>query len=231
MRADAALYDPKVPPQPKSKPGVKPKKGPRLPTPKKVAEQAVHPGQEGKYKWEEVTVQAYGKERTLWACAFTALWLSVLGYRPIRVVVVRDPEGRLDDCYLLVTNLDLGIADVIRNYSLRWTIEVMFKACKQVLDIQGPQHYCQGSVEKVVPWVLALQTLISVWYVLVGKFEPEAEEIRQHMGEWDSEWSLANMLRVLRRAILNATIKANSGTQAELTALVEQLKNWIHLAT
>jgi hypothetical protein len=231
MRADSALFDPQVPEQPPSKPGAKPKKGPKLPSPKEVAKRAAPPGQKGTYKWEEVTVWAYGKERTLWACSFTALWLSVLGYRPIRVVVVRDPEGVMDDCYLMATNIEHRIADIIRNFSLRWSIEVMFKACKQVLDIQGPQHYCQGSVEKVVPWVLGLQTLVGVWYVLVGRNEPEAEELRQHMGEWGAEWSLANMLRVLRRAILNETIKANSNSEADLRALLERLKNWVHLAT
>jgi hypothetical protein len=107
----------------------------------------------------------------------------------------------------------------------------MFKACKQALDIQKPQHHCEQSVEKVAPWVWALQTLVSVWYILAGRHEPEAEELRQHMGEWDSEWSLKNMLRVLRRAILNAAINANSGSEAELRAFIQRLKDWIHLAT
>jgi len=231
MRADSALFDPKVPEQPKSKPGAKPKKGPRLPTPKEVAKLAVPPGKEGKYQWEEVKVCAYGKECLLWACTFIALWPHVLGYRAIRVVVVRDPEKTMDDCYLMGTNLDFSVAEIIRNFSLRWAIEVMFKACKQVLHIEDPHHFARKSVEKVAPWVLGVQTLISVWYILAGKNEPEAEEIRQHMGEWDTEWSLKNMMRVLRRAILNETIKSNSGSEAELRVLLEALKNWIHLAT
>jgi hypothetical protein len=94
----------------------------------------------------------------LWACAFIALWPSVLGYRSIRVVVVRDPEGVMDDCYLMSTNLKLNVRGIIRNFSLRWAIEVMFKASKQVMDIEDPHHFCQKSVEKVAPWVLGLQT-------------------------------------------------------------------------
>jgi hypothetical protein len=230
MRSDAALYDPIVPEQPASKKGRKPQKGPRLPNPKEIAKRAVPVGQKGEYQWQEVQVCAYGKERLLWACTFIALWPHVLGYRSIRVVVVRDPEGVMEDCYLMSTNLGLGVAAIIRNFSLRWAIEVMFKACKQVMDIEDPQHFCQASVEKVAPWVLGLQTLISVWYVLAGRKEPEAEEIRQHMGEWDTEWSLKNMMRVLRRAILNAVIKANSGDEAEMRELFEALKNWVHLA-
>jgi DDE superfamily endonuclease len=229
MRSDASLYDPNVPEQPKGKPGRKPGKGPKLPTPKQVATLAVPPGQQGEYQWEEVKVRAYGQERLLWACAFIALWPSVLGYRPIRVVVVRDPEGVMDDCYLMATNSKQSVADLIRDFSWRWAIEVMFKSCKQVLDIQGPQHYAQQSVQRVAPWVWCLQTVLSVWYIVLGQLEPEAEEIRQHMGEWDTEWSLKNMLRVLRRATLNAAINANSGSMAEMRALLERLKNWVHL--
>ena len=40
-----------------------------------------------------------------------------------------------------------------------------------------------------------------------------------------------NMMRVLRRATLNATIKTNSGSEDEMRALLEALKNYIHLAT
>jgi hypothetical protein len=231
IRSDSILYDPKVPEQPKSKRGKKPQKGPKLPTPAQVAKQAVPVGQEGGYQWREVRVSAYGVERMLLACAFLAYYPSILGLRLIQVVVVRDPEGAMKDCYLLATNLKMDVAEIIRNFSLRWSIEVMFKASKQIMEIQGPQHFCEESVQKVVPWVLAVQTLISVWYLVAGKNLPEAEELRQHMGEWDTEWSLANMLRVLRRAILKAAIDANSGSQAEMGEFLGRLMNWVHLAT
>jgi hypothetical protein len=165
------------------------------------------------------------------ACTFIALWPEVLGLTPIRVVVVRDPTGKMKDCPIICTNLELSLMEIIRNFSWRWAIEPMFKASKQVMDIEDPHHFCQNSVEKVAPWVLGLQTLITVWYVVAGRNEPEAMEIRDHMGEWDTEWSLKNMMRVLRRAILNATIKANSGDEAEMRELLEALKNWAHLAT
>jgi hypothetical protein len=96
------------------------------------------------------------------------------------------------------------------------------------MSIQEPQHYCEASVQKVVPWVLAAQTLITVWYVVAGRFQAEAEELRQTLGPWDTEWSLAHMLRVLRRGLLNESIgTCESG--AELRALLECWKNWIHL--
>jgi len=231
MRADAELYDPEVPEQPRSKPGRKPHKGPRLSKPRAVAEQAVPPGQSGKYQWQQVTVTMYGVAKVLWVCGYQAVWPRVTGLRRIQVVIVRDPEGKMKDTYLMTTDVAASLEEVVTRYSRRWSIEIMFRGCKQVMDIEAPQHYCQASVEKVVPWVLALQTLVSVWYTGAGWELPEAEEIRSHMGPWDSEWSLANMVRVLRRAILKATIEGNSGGEAEMRELLGRLTNWVHLAT
>jgi hypothetical protein len=123
MRCDAALYDPKVPEQPKSKRGQKPQKGGRLPSPQEVAKLAVPAGEEGEYHWQEVEVCAYGVERVLLACTFIALWPEVLGLTPIRVVVVRDPTGKMKDCPIICTNLELSLMEIIRNFSWRWAIE------------------------------------------------------------------------------------------------------------
>jgi DDE superfamily endonuclease len=149
MRCDAALYNPKVPEQPKGKRGVKPKKGPRLPTPKQVAEQAKPPvpagqplpaGLQAEYQWQEVTVRAYGQERLLWACAFVALWPHVLGYTPIRVVVVRDPQGVMEDCYLMATNLKQSVAEIIRDFSWRWAIEIYHSDCPSRSGLYSPRR-------------------------------------------------------------------------------------------
>ena len=37
-----------------------------------------------------------------------------------------------------------------------------------------------------------------VWYYVVGRHTPEARDLRDLQGEWDSEWSLRHMLQVLR---------------------------------
>jgi hypothetical protein len=98
------------------------------------------------------------------------------------------------------------------------------------MDIEAPHHWSRGSVEKVAPWVWSMQSVIMVWYLTAGHTLPEALELREVMGDWDSEWSLRHMLQVLRRAILNATINPNSAEQADLTEMVNTLKNWANLA-
>jgi len=231
LRGDAAVYDPRVPAARRGQRGPKAKKGPRLPSPKGAAAKADRKrSATGGWRWQEVTVTAYGEVRPLRALAYEVVWPTVLGLRPVRVVVVRDPEGRLQDGYLFTTDVQAPAAWVVTQFARRWSIEVLFRASKQVLDIQAPRHYSREAVEKVAPWVWSLQSVLMVWYLTAGRDLPEAEELRGVMGEWDSEWSLRHMAAVLRRATLNATIEPMSGEPAELLKLIEALKNCVNLA-
>ena len=231
LRGDAAVYDPRVPLAKRSQRGRKAQKGPRLPTPQQAAAKADRQRSgSGNWPWQEVTVTAYGRTRTLQALTYKAVWPRVLGLRPVQVVVVRDPEGRLQDGFLFTTDLQASTTWVITQFAWRWSIEVLFRASKQVLDIEAPQHYSREAVEKVAPWVWSLQSVIMVWYITAGHALPEAEELREVMGEWDSEWSLRHMVQVLRRATLNETIKPMSGEPTELLKLIEALKNCVNLA-
>jgi hypothetical protein len=231
LRGDAAVYDPRVPQPKKGKRGPKPKKGPRLPSPKEAAKKADRKRTTtGLWLWREVQVTAYGESRTLLAVSYEAVWPRVLGLRPVLVVVVRDPSGKMRDCYLFTTDLKASLSWVIRQFAWRWSIEVLFRASKQVLDIEAPQHFCQQSVEKVAPWVWSMQSVILVWYLAAGHDLPETQEMRSRMGPWDSEWSLRHMIQVLQRATLNATINPNSADQAQLREMVQTLQNWALLA-
>jgi hypothetical protein len=231
LRGDAALFDPRVPKAPQGQRGRKAQKGPRLPSPKQAAAKADRKRMAcGDWVWQEVTVTAYGQARTLHAFAYEALWPRVLGLRPVQVVVVRDPQGKLEDGYLFTTDLQASAAWVITQFAWRWSIEGLFRASKQVLDIEAPQHYSREAVEKVAPWVWSLQSVLMVWYITAGRALPEAQELREVMGEWDSEWSLRHMLAVLRRATLNAAIEPMSDEPAELLKLIEALKNCVNLA-
>jgi hypothetical protein len=231
LRGDAALYDPRVPQAVGQRRGRKPQKGPRLPKPKEAAARADRTRQAGgAWAWQPVEVTVYGCARVLRALTYEAVWPTVLGLRPIQVVVVRDPEGRLRDAYLFTTDLEASPGWVITRFAWRWSIEVLFRASKQVMEIEAPQHWCQESVEKLAPWVWSMQSVIMVWYITAGYQTAEAEELRGRMGEWDSAWSLRHMIQVLRRVILNETINPDSADEAELRAMVQTLKNWANLA-
>jgi hypothetical protein len=231
MRGDAAVYDPKVTRQKEGKRGRKPKKGPRLPSPRDAAKKADRKRTEaGDWLWQAVEVTIYGTQRTLQAVSYVAVWPRVLGLVAIRIVVVRDPEGRMDDVYLFTTDQSASLEWVIEQFSWRWSIEVLFRASKQVMQIEAPQHYCQESVEKVAPWVWSMQSVIMVWYLTGGSELPQAQQMRARMGPWDSEWSLRHVIQVLQRATLDVTIQPNSASQPQLREIIQTLQNWALLA-
>ena len=229
MRADAAIYDPQPPKQSKSKRGIKPRKGPRLPSPREAIKKADR-RQGGRWAWRTVKARAYGVTRTLKVLSYQVVWPKVLGLRPILVVLVRDPLGKFKDAYLFTTDLSADAAWLIEAFSRRWSIEVAFKASKQVMDIQSPQHWCQESIEKLSPWVWLMQSVIGLWYLTEGRKLPQARAARQRLGEWDTEWSLRHMLRVLHSVILEQTITVTSATKADLHELLRQLENYLTLA-
>jgi DDE superfamily endonuclease len=231
LRGDAAVYDPRPPRAVKGRRGPKPRKGPRLPSPKEAATKADRKRTPvGAWVWQPVVVTAYGRQRALQAFAYEAVWPTVLGLRPIRVVVVRDPSGTMRDAYLFTTDRTASLDWVVTQFAWRWSIEVLFRSSKQVLEIEAPQHWCQSSVEKVAPWVWSLQSVVMVWYITAGRGLAEAAALRERLGEWDSEWSLRHMAGVLRQATLNATIDPNSAAEARLREMVQTLKNWANLA-
>ena len=104
------------------------------------------------------------------------------GVAPIQIVVVRDPEGKFRDAYLFTTDLGASLSWVVATFARRWSIEVMFKASKQVMGIEGPQHWCRESIEKLAPWVWLMQSVVSLWYLTVSHAVPEAESARRNLG-------------------------------------------------
>jgi len=231
MRADAAIYDPIVPKQSKSKRGRKPGKGPRLPNPKEAVQKADGNRRgKGPWIWQTVQATAYGVTRTLQVLSFQAVWPEVHGLAPILVVLVRDPLGKFDDKFLFTTDLGAELSWVISTFSRRWSIEVAFKASKQVMKIQSPQHWCRQSIEKLSPWVWLMQSVISLWYITEGHTLPPAQAARRRFGKWDTEWSLAHMLRILRTAILENAINPESATKADLCQLLNGLESYLNLA-
>jgi DDE family transposase len=231
MRGDAAVHDPEPAKARKGKRGPKAKKGPRLPSPRDAARKADRKRtQNGEWVWQKVTACAYGKERELQALSYQVVWPRVLGLRPVQVVVVRDPSGQMDDIYLFTTDLKAGAQWVITQFAWRWSVEVLFRASKQVLEVEAPQHWCKASVEKVAPWVWGMQSVIMVWYLTAGHALPEAQQMRERMGPWDSEWSLRHMIQVLQRATLNATINPTSADEPQLREMVQTLQNWALVA-
>ena len=76
-----------------------------------------------------------------------------------------------------------------------------------------------------------MQSVISLWYFTAGRKLAPARAARRRFGQWDTEWSLGHMLRILRTSILEDRIKPTSATKADLHQLLSHLENYLSLAT
>jgi hypothetical protein len=56
--------------------------------------------------------------------AFTCLWYSVTGTKPVTVILIRDKQKTGYDIALVTTEKDPEIGRVIERYAARWAIEV-----------------------------------------------------------------------------------------------------------
>jgi len=139
---NAALYD-----EPEARPGRgRPRvKGARLPTPARMASDPAIP-------WEPRTLTLYGRKVTVLVKTCRALWYSAARGHPGRVVVTRDPSGRIEDRAYFGTGSTLdekmSLADIVppdadetlTSFARRWTAEEMHRNTKQYLGLEDPQN-------------------------------------------------------------------------------------------
>jgi DDE superfamily endonuclease len=214
LRKDAALHGlpPARVPGKKGRPRVR---GDRLPPLAKMAATAA---------FTQVTVTRYGKEATIRAAVITCLWYSVLGPRPVTVVLVRDKSASGFDIALLTTDPAATAVQVIERYAARWAIEVAIEDAKQVLGCGQARNRVAAAVERTVPFQLACQAIAILWYATAGH-DPADVEDRRTSAPWyasKAEPSTADMTAKLRRVIIAARFKAprpDQPTPAEISIL------------
>jgi len=136
------------------------KKGHRLPTPQKLAATSRRP-------WKRLRLFIYGKKKTLQVKEMTALWPSA-AYRSIKILVVRDPSGKVSDQAFFSTNVHLSATQILEAYARRWSIEVAFQNSKSHFGFEDPQSRKRRAVERTAPFGLVLYSLVIVWFAQHG---------------------------------------------------------------
>lgn len=106
-----------------------------------------------------------GQQRTLRYYSEVALWYYHRGGSvvPIRWVWTSNPQTGNQD-YFYTTDLTLSPEQIIRLYMLRWPVETMFQEVREHLGVQTTRHWCQQSVQRVVPLQLAVYSLVALVY-------------------------------------------------------------------
>ena len=156
LRLDAVLHS-EPEPQPDSKSGPKPKKGPRQPS---LDKRLVDP----KTTWQTLTLAWYGgKPKTIEIATGDNLWYTP-GFDPlpIRWVLVRDPSEDYDPLALLCTDQDYDPAQILSWFVLRWQIEVTFEEVRAHLGVETQRQWSDLAIARTTPSLLGLFSWITI---------------------------------------------------------------------
>jgi DDE superfamily endonuclease len=156
-------------------------------------------------RFVEISPKGPGLPTSLSVYVLDCLWFGVLHTRPVRVVIVADPDGKRPMAMALVsTDTTLSAQEVVERYALRWTIEVCFRDAKQLSGVGEARNRTARAVKRTVPFGFLCQALTIVWYALNGDPAADVRE-RRERAPWyrhKRSPSYGDMLVALRRAMI-----------------------------
>lgn len=148
-----------------------------------------------------MSAEWYGKsERELEVTTGTAVWCHAgLPVVPLRWVLVRDPDGKLDPKAFLSTNLDLTPVEILTYFVRRWQVEVTFAEVRRHLGVESQRQWSDLAIARTTPCLLGLFSLVtlmadrlntrgalpirqSAWYAKADPtFSDAIAAVRQHL--------------------------------------------------
>lgn len=158
FRLDARLHD-FPPPYQKGQMGRPPEKGNRQP---KLEQRLEDPTTQ----WQQVRFSNWYQEqdKLVEIATGTALW-----YRagkplvPIRWVLIRDPQGKLDPIVITCTDLEMEAIQIVQYYLQRWQVEVTFEEVRAQLGVETQRQWSDLSIARTTPVLMALFSMITIW--------------------------------------------------------------------
>lgn len=242
MVKDAALYDVPGPFKGKGRPR---RKGARLPSPQQLAEDASAP-------WKRCTLPIYGRSVEALVKTRLVLWYRVTGTRLVRMILTRDPKGRIEDRAYFSTNPDFTIEEIAQGFSRRWAQEVLHRDTKQHLGLKDPQngwwrrphgkraarkkagpqpHASRGAqaVLHTAPLAFVAYALVALWYFKHGSSRGDVRRVREK-APWyrqKREPSFVDMLNSARRELWVARLSAHPALRAVSSKIQRALPEWL----
>lgn len=199
IRKDAKIFD--LPAHQEHRRGRRRKKGDRLPSPQNIARQAT---------FVPVSVEIYGQTCQLLVFSRVVLWYHVCKDRPVRLFIVRDPQGKYEDQYFFSDDVTISAQQTIEAIGSRWSIEVMHRELKQHTGIEQPQARKDKAVLRQVPFAMLLLSLIKLWYIFEAQESDPLKNCRDPWYEHKLGISTGDMIASFRYAAWDERILAHS---------------------
>jgi hypothetical protein len=118
---------------------------------------------DGRVRWQRVVFDYwYGHHnQEMLLTSGTAIWDSNKGYRvPLKWVLLKDPQHKLDPVLLASSNLNIEAADMVRFFVRRWRVEVTFAEVRRHLGVETQRQWSDLAIERSTPVLLALKSII-----------------------------------------------------------------------
>jgi hypothetical protein len=156
-------------------------------------------------------VHRYGATATVQTAVLNCLWYGVFGTQPVQVVLVRDGATTTTGygIALVSTDLTATAAQIIERYAARWSIEVAIEDAKQISGVGQARNRLRTSVERTVPFGLAVSSLAICWYATAG-YHPDDVTAARDLAPWyrdKDQPSVLDMLTKLRRVIITTQFR------------------------
>jgi hypothetical protein len=177
-----------------------------------------------RWPWEDLLLRhPKGEKKLQVKVVGPCCWYNSAGQLPLRVVLVRDPEGKWRSEALLCSDLELSAEEVVLGYLKRWSVEPAYCDAKQLLGLHEPMVWCAPSVERAHPMAWFVGNLVVLWYALVGQHQQQAQRHRPWYKDKVSP-TFADMLACLRLHLWRNWLGSEpSGAQEKLDWLLEYL--------
>lgn len=207
LRFDAVLHQPPGP-QPKSKPGPKPKKGVRLPTPQAYLDDPTTP-------WVEQDVNWYGGQRQRVEIATgQCLWYRRgLDPAPIRWVLVRCPDETFDPIPLLCADPEVAASQIVEWFVMRWNIEVTFEEIRAQLGFETQRHWSDQALERTAPLLFGLFSLVTL---IAIQLHPDQLPVQRTAWYDKPEATFSDALAAVRRHLWGLDEYGSSADQPDM---------------
>lgn len=223
-------------------------KGKRLPSPKALAASAA-------IRWTKLKLTIYGREVTILVKSQVCLWYTVAGTRLVRMVVTRDPTGRIEDRAYFCTDSERSITEILAGFARRWELEVAYRNAKQYMGAEDPQNGWwrrkagsrvpkkkagpnprgrrgEKAVQHTLPLAFAAYAVVVVWYLRHGKPGVDVSRVRME-APWYAHKatpSFMDMLAALRRAIWAGRLSAHPLLDRVRRNVQDLLPQWLLVA-
>ena len=175
-----------------------------------------------------MTFDQYGFHATVEVKTIKALYYRSGKDRLLVIVLVRDVLGKRPDQMFYCTWLNWDARKILGVYAGRWSIEVTFENCKQLLGFNDPANRKEKAVRRTAPMSPVLYSLIVAW------FDCEGHRYVQFPNRpWyprKEEPSFADMLTTLRRRSWENKLRDLLPKSGRLKKQVTEIIHFLSLA-